>query len=160
MILLRAHPYRLLASGLLPLCMLSLALVFAYGPARVAGSGQPKPAGSDARLRELLTQRFELLQATVKDFELWLAAGRVDLPTHQKLLDALYRAQADLGTTIGARVQVYEKLVEVLTTQEKLAERQGDAGRLPGIEVAQVKLVTLNAQIDLERLRLGQPASQ
>jgi hypothetical protein len=154
MILCRTRMSRLGVSSLLVLSLLGLAGVLA------AGSGPSKPAGSNARLRELMTQRYELLQVSVKNFELWLASGRVDIPTHQKLLDALYRAQADLGTTAADRIKAYEQLVEALTTQEKLAERQAEAGRLGGVEVAQVKLMTLNAQIDLERLRLGQSTLQ
>jgi len=160
MIFLKAHLYRFLASGLLPLCVLSAVVVLAVGYASAAGSGKPKPTRSDERLCELMTQRYELLKVSVQNSELSLASGRVDLPTHQSLLDALYRAQADLCTTAAERVQVYEKRVENLISKEKLAERQGDAGRLSGVEVAQVKLLTLNAQIDLERLRLAQSASE
>jgi hypothetical protein len=53
-------------------------------------------------------------------------------------------------------VEAYEKLVEALATQEKILERQAESGRATGVQVAQGKLVTLNAQIDLERLRLGE----
>lgn len=153
MIWFKARIHRLGARGLLALALLSLAGVFAAGYAAAASSSQSKP---DARLREFMTQRYELLRGVMKDVELMSAHGRVDILMHEKLLDALYRAQADLVTTVAERREIYEKLVEALTAQEKLAERQGDAGRLSSVQVAQVKLVLLNAQIDLERLRLGQ----
>ncbi|MCX5647050.1 MAG: hypothetical protein NTZ17_20580 [Phycisphaerae bacterium] len=158
MVLYRTRACRLVSSGLAPLCVLVLAASCGYGLARAGGSGAPKPSGSDERLRELMTQRYELLKVSVKNSELLLASGRVDIPTHQNLLDALYRAEADLCTTAADRITVYEKLVEVLIAQEKLVERQAEAGRALGIQVAQAKLVTLNTQIDLERLRLAQSA--
>jgi hypothetical protein len=80
--------------------------------------------------------------------------------THLNLTAALYRAEADLCTNTANRVKVYEMLVEALAPLEKLLERQGAAGRVPQGEVDQGKLVRLDAQIDLERLRLGQSASQ
>ena len=160
MILLRARLHRLLAGGLLPLCVLSAVVVLAVGYASAAGSGKPKPTRSDERLRELMTQRYELLKVSVKNSEQMLASGRVDIPTHRSLLDALYRAEADLCTTAADRIKVYEKLVEVLALQEKLVEQQVEAGRALRVQVAQAKLVTLNAQIDLERLRLAQSASE
>jgi outer membrane protein TolC len=85
-----------------------------------------------------------------------LEMGRMDVPTFQSLTDAMYRAQADLRTTAAERVELYEKLVEALATQEKLLERQAESGRTTEVQVAQGKLVTLNARIDLERLRLGE----
>jgi hypothetical protein len=144
------------ARSLLAISLLSLAGIFAAGYATAAGSG---PAKSDTRLRELLTRRYEILQKMVETSRLSLEAGRVDVFSHQNLLDALYRAQADLATTTPERVQVYEKLIEALSENERLAERQAEAGRLVTIQVMQVKLVTLNARIDLERLRLGQAAA-
>jgi len=130
-----------------------LAAFCGYGLAR---AGAPKPAGADERLRGLLMQRYELLQQMVKTEQLQMESGRTDVLTFQKLTDALYRAQADLSPTTAERVKVYEKLVEALTGQERLLERQAEAGRATQVQVAQGKLVTLNAQIDLERLRLGQ----
>jgi hypothetical protein len=159
MVLCKTPRYRPLASGLLPFGVLTLAMVLAYGPVWAAGSGESKPSGSNERLRDLMTQRYEVLKGVVKHSELMLENGRVDLLTHQKLTVALYRAQADLCTTPADRVKVHEKLVEVLISHEKTLERQALAGRLTEVQVAEGKLVTLNAQIDLEKLRLGQPAA-
>jgi hypothetical protein len=156
MVLCKTRQYRLLAGGLLPVGVLALALV--YGPAWGAGGGESKPAGSNERLRELMTQRYEILQRDVKNAELMLENGRIDVPTFQDLTAAMYLAQADLCTTPADRVKVYEKRVEVLIAHDEILERQGRAGRLSQIQVDQGKLVTLNAQINLERLRLGQSA--
>jgi hypothetical protein len=140
------HP---VASSLLALCSLSLAAGCACSPACAARSNEPEPPVTNERLRDLMTQRYEILQRLVQDSERQLEAGRMDVPTVRTLTDAMYRAQADLGTTAAERVKVYEKLVEVLAAQEKLLERQVEAGRALGVQVAQGKLVTLHAQIDL-----------
>jgi hypothetical protein len=138
-------------------CLLLLAASCGYGLAR---AGASKPTGGDECLRVLLTQRYEILQQMAKSAQLQMESGRLDVLTFQKLTDDLYRAQADLCTTTAERVKVYEKLVEVLTAQEKLIERQAEAGRALQIQVDQGKLLTLSAQIDLERLRLGQQTSR
>jgi hypothetical protein len=157
MVLCRGRTYRLFSCGLVPLCLLVLAVFWGYGLVR---AGASKPAGAEERLRGLLTQRYEILQQMVKNEQLQMESGRVDVLTFQKLTDALYRAQADLCTTAAERVKVYEKLVEVLAAQEKLIERQAEAGRARQAQVDEGKLVTLNARIDLERLRLGQSTPQ
>ena len=160
MILCRTRRHRRAAGGLLGLCLLSLALVCAGGCTSARRSGEPKPVVSNDRLQELLTQRYEILQRMVEDERRQLEAGRVDVATFQNLTDAMYRAQADLCPTTEERVRVYEKLVEFLTAQERLVEQQVEAGRALRVQVAQAKLVTLNARIDLERLRQGQSSPQ
>lgn len=156
----RARKHRLVAGSLLGLGLVSLAVMFAGGCASGAGADDPKPAVADTRLRELMTQRYEILQRMVQDGQRQLDAGRLDAPTFQNLTDAMYRAQADLCTTTAERVKVYEKLVEFSAAQEELVARQVEAGRALRVQVTQAKLVTLKAQIDLERLRLGQSAPQ
>ncbi len=158
MVLYRTRAHRLFSCGLAPLCVLVLAAFCGYALARVGESGAPKPSGSAERLRELMTQRYELLRGAVQNSELLLNHGRIDVLTHQNLTAALYLAEADLCTTEAKRMKVYEELVHALTWQEQLLERQADSGRATEVQLAQGRLVTLNVQIDLERLRLGQSA--
>ena len=160
MILYKARAHFVLPRGLILLCASVLGVVCAAGFAWAAGPGRPQPAGSPERLRELMTQRYETLKGLVENSQRMLEMGRMDVPTFQSLTDAMYRAQADLRTTAAERVEVFEKLVEALATQEKVLERQAESGRATGVQVAQGKLVTLNARIDLERLRLGQTPAQ
>jgi len=157
MVLCRTRMSRLFSRGLVPLCLLVLAVSCGYGLAR---PGASKPAGADERLRELMTQRYEILQRAMKNSERLLEVGRVNYPDHRNLTIALYRAQADLCTTDADRVKVYEKLVDALSTQEKWLERQVAGGRALEGQVDEGRVATLNAQIDLERLRLGQAPSQ
>jgi len=141
---------------MLPACGLVLAVVFAAGFASGAGSGQPQPAGSKERLRELMTQRYEILQRAVQNAKLLLGQGRMEVPTFQNLTDARYRAQADLSETAADRIRVYEELVDALAAVQQILDRQALAGRATQVQVDQGKLTIVNAQIDLERLRLGE----
>lgn len=156
MVLHRTQVHRLVSRGVLPVCVLALVGCFTYGLARAAGPGAAKPSASKERLRELLTQRYEILQRAVKDSELTLKSGEVDVPTLRRLTIALYRAEADLCTTDAERVQVYEKFVEAMRVQERLLEGQFARGLISEMRVDEGKVAALNARIDLERLRLGQ----
>jgi hypothetical protein len=49
-------------------------------------------------------------------------------------------------------IQRYETLKGLVENSQRMLEM----GRTTGVQVAQGKLVTLNARIDLERLRLGE----
>jgi hypothetical protein len=107
-----------------------------------------------------MTQRYEILQRAMKNSQLLLESGRLDVSTLRNLTIALYHAQADLCTTDADRVEVYEKLVGALDTQEKSLELQSASGRITEVQVDEGRVVTLNARIDLERLRLGQAPAQ
>jgi hypothetical protein len=160
MALYRTRTHLPLPGSLILPAMLVLTVVFAIGLASAAGSGKRPSANANERLRELMTLRYEILQRAVKNSELMLKAGRVDVEDLRNLTIALYRAQADLCTTDADRMQVYEKLVDALSTQEEVLERQSASGRATEIQVDEGRVATLNARIDLERLRLGQPASR
>jgi len=160
MVLCRTQRYRWLPRHLILLGVPVLAVGFAAGFAAAAGADQSPPAGSKTRLRELMTQRYEILQRAMRNSQLMFDTGRLDFPTLRNVTLALYRAQADLATTDADRVQVYEKLVDALIAQEKLLERQSASGRLTEMQVDEGRVATLSARIDLERLRLGQAPAQ
>ena len=160
MVLYRTRTRRLLPGSLILSCVLVLAVVFAAGFASAAGSGKRPSANTNERLRELMTQRYEILQRAMKNSQLLLETGRLDIPTLRNLTLALYRAQADQCTTGAGRVQVYEKLVDALAGQEKVFERQAASGRVTEVQVDEGRVATLNARIDLERLRLGPVPAQ
>jgi hypothetical protein len=153
----RVREYRLLSWGLVPLCVLVLVTAWVQGQARAGGAGASQGAGSQGHLRELMTQRYELLKSAVANSERLLQKGLGDISTHRHLTVALYRAEADLCPTAAERVKVYEKLVDSLTAQQGSLEHLLEAGRATQVQVAQGQLVVLEARIDLERLRLGQP---
>jgi hypothetical protein len=157
MVLCKARTQRLVSRGVLPVCVLVLVGACAYGLAQTAA---PKPSGPNERLHELMTQRYEILQRAMKNSQLMQERGLLEFPALRNLTLSLFRAQADLCTTDADRVAVYEKLVDALAAQEKLLERQAASGRAPEVQVDEGRVATLNARIDLERLRLGQAPAQ
>jgi hypothetical protein len=160
MVLCRTRIRYLLPCRLILSSVLVLAVAFAAGFASAVGSGKHPSANANERLRELTTQRYEILQRALKNTQLLLDSGRVDFADLRHLTIALYRAQADLCLTDTDRAQVYEKLVDALDAQEKSLERQSASGRATEVQVDEGRIATLNARIDLERLRLGQAPAQ
>jgi len=112
-------------------------------------------AGSEERLRELLTERYGVLKEMRASMELFMENGRVDPAAWRRATFALHHAEAELCTTAADRVKVYEKLVAAMQTQEDWAVRREDAGRIAKWERAEAKAATLQARIELERARLG-----
>lgn len=118
--------------------------------------GEQQPSGSNERLRELQTERYNLLKEMFETMQQSLAFGGADLGDYRDATIALHRAEAELCTTNAARIKVHEKLVEAMKTQQDQALRREAAGRITRWELDEAKAATLQAQIDLERLRLGQ----
>jgi len=143
------HAQHLVITGLILIGLLLLAAPF------VAGNEQ-KPSGSEERLRELLTERYDMLKQMYASFQAQLESGRVDYVEWRRATFALHHAEAELCTTDAARIKVYEKLVQAIQTQEDLAVRRANAGQIPKSELAETRVATLEAKIDLERTRLGQ----
>ncbi|MHC4519445.1 MAG: hypothetical protein ACYTAS_12715 [Planctomycetota bacterium] len=140
-------------------CLLTIFLALIGMLALVASclaGNETEPAGSEERLRALLTQRHDILKRGAANLQKFVDSGRADIREMSAMMTALYHAEADLCTTHAARIEVYEKLVETLKTHEQLAARRADAGRMTEWELDKVRTATLDAQIDLERLRLSQ----
>ena len=119
----------------------------------VAGDEQ-KPSGSNERLQALLTERYTVLKEMCDTMQRSLAYGRADLADYRNVTIALHHAEAELCTTKAARIRVYEKLVEAMKSQQGLVIRQQTAGQISQWQLNEAKVATLQAQIDLERLKL------
>ena len=145
----KPHTRYLLIGGLATVGLLALVASSLAGNER-------EPAGSAERLRALLTERYEIRKKAVASLQKFVDSGRADIFDLSDAMTALYHAEADLCTTDAARIKVHEKLVETLKTHEGLAVRRADAGRMQEWDVERARAATLDAQIDLERLRLGQ----
>jgi hypothetical protein len=120
----------------------------------VAGH-EREPSGSNERLRDLLTERYDMLKEMLASLQIHLESGRADIGEWRDATIALHRAEAELCTTDVARIKVYEKLVEAMQTQQDWAARREAAGRISKWQLAEAGVATLQAKIDLERLRLG-----
>jgi hypothetical protein len=116
--------------------------------------------GSSERLRELLEQRYEILKAVVEQQNRLLSLGRISIGEVRAATVAMLHAEADLCATDTERIKIHEKLVTTLREQEDLLARDSAAGRKALHEVVKAKLARLEAQIDLEKLKLAQQVSQ
>ncbi len=135
---------------------IALILIGLFLPAApfVAGNEQ-KPSESEERLRELLTERYDVLKNRLAFMEIFVENGRIDPAEWRSAIVALHHAEAELCTTDAGRVKVYERLVEAMQTQQDLAARREAAGRIGPWQLAEARIATIEAQIDLERARLG-----
>jgi hypothetical protein len=149
MISYKPHARYLLIGGLTLVGLLALAV-------SCLASEERESAGSEERLRALLIERYEIRKKAVASLQKFVDSGRAGIFELSDAMTALYHAEADLCTTDAARIKVHEKLVETLKTHEGLAVRRADAGRMHEWEVERARATTLDAQIDLERLRLAQ----
>lgn len=120
-----------------------------------ASWGQREPSGSEERLQELRAERYDLLKEMFAALQTSLQYGRVSAAEWRQATFRLHDAEADLCMTQVARVNVYEKLVEAMQLQEAVAVRRADAGRTDKADITAAHLATLEAQIELERARLG-----
>lgn len=154
---------RLGAHGLALTGLLILAGALLGGATRpdLAATGhEHEQAGSRERLHGLLAERHRLCKDIVESLEPFVNAGRVDIAELRDATIAMHRAEADLCATVGERIQVYEKMVDVLRRHERHAANRADAGRISEAEVIEAKVATVEAQIELERLRLAPEASR
>ena len=117
-------------------------------------------AGSRQRLHGLLAERYRLCKDIVESLEPLVNAGRVDIAERRDAAIAMHRAEADLCATVDERIQVYENMVNVLRRHEQQAANRADAGRISEAEVMEANVATIEAQIELERLRLAREASR
>lgn len=144
----RCHARHLFTGGPILIALFLLATPF------VAGDEQ-KPSGSKERLRELLTERYDILKQAVASVELFAENGRVDAAEWRSATIALHQAEAELCTADADRIKVYERFVEAMQKQQEWAARRETAGRINRWQLAEARVATLQAQIDLERLKLG-----
>jgi hypothetical protein len=145
----KSHTRCLLIGGLTLIGLLALVASCLAGDER-------ESAGSEERLRALLTERYDILKQRVASVQVFLEHGRADLTELGAAMTDMYHAEADLCTTDAERIKVYEKLVDTLKTHEEWAARREATGRIGEGLRAKARVATINAQIDLERLRLGQ----
>jgi outer membrane protein TolC len=150
-----------LASSIVLMCLLVIATAFlaSRAPAaatQAAGSAEQGPSGSIERLRALQAERYKTLKKVVESMRPFFEAGRIDLTEMRDAEVAVCRAEADLCATPAERIKVYEKFVELQQTYETNTARKAASGRAGQWEVDKARVATLEAQIELETLRLGQ----
>ena len=143
----RNHAQHLVITGLILIGLFLLAASFVAG-------GESEPSGSEERLRALLTERYNVLKEMFASLELSVEDGRADVAEWRSAAIAVHEAEAELCTTQAARIEVYERLVGAMQTQQDWAARREAAGRIGKWQLGEARAATLQARIDLERLRL------
>ncbi len=122
----------------------------------VGGSAPHPVQGPNQRLRELMTERCKILKSEVESVALSLKSGRADLAEWREANIALFKAKADLAADVNDQIEIYEEMVSLLRTSEQATRHRIDAGQAPQTDMRQARLATIEAQITLEKLRIGQ----
>ena len=153
---------RSLAGYTILMCLLVITTAFLArrAPAsssQVTAATEPSSPASGDRLRALQTERYETLKKIVESTRPFVETGRVALADLRGAEVAMCHAEVDLCTTPAERIRVYEKIVDLQRTYEANMTRLAASGRGSQVEADKAKAATLEAQIELEKLKLGQP---
>jgi hypothetical protein len=140
--------------------LLAIGLAFLVGQvsaglSQVAPPSGPAPQGPTDRLRSLQIERYETLKKMVHSMQVFVNEGMMEMSDLQGPAVALYHAEAELCSTSAERIKVYEKMVDLLQTHETWMARRQAAGRAGPMDVDKAKVATLDAKIELEKLKLA-----
>ncbi len=112
------------------------------------------------QLRKLLQERYDVLRAAVGLLNQQYSAGRVGILEIRDAIIEMFHAEAEMSSTKTERIKVYEKLVTLLQEQDKRLAEVVNAGRVTQMEFLRARASTLQAEIQLEKLRLPQDTPQ
>lgn len=115
--------------------------------------------GSNEQLRALLQERYEILKATADLLNQQYSSGKAGILDIRNTIIDMFHAEADLYSTNSERMKVYEKLVIILQQQDKALAVAFNAGKVTQIEFLKARDATLQAQIQLEKLKFPQVIS-
>ena len=115
---------------------------------------------TNEQLRALLQERYEVLRAVAGLLNQQYSAGQAGiLDIRDAIIDMLH-AEADLRSTNAERIKVYEKLVKILQEQDLSLAKEVNTGKVNQMDFLKVRVATLEAQIQLEKLRSLKEAPQ
>ena len=156
----------LISAGLLLICLTSPNGWLHGNNAQIlaAARGAEHPiqfqGGPNEQLRKFQQERYDVLRAVAGLLNQQYSAGQVGiLEIRDAIIDMLH-AEADLCSTNAERIKIYEKLVTILLEQDKPLAKAVNAGRVTQMEFLRARASTLQAEIELEKLRLPQEISQ
>jgi outer membrane protein TolC len=156
----------LISAGLLLICLTSPNRWFHGNKAQLltAAHGAEHPiqfqGGPNEQLRKLLQERYDVLRAAVGLLNQQYGAGRVGILEIRDAIIEMFHAEAEMSSSNTERIKVYEKLVTILQEQDKPLAEAVNAGRVTQMEFLRARASTLQAEIQLEKLRLPQEISQ
>ena len=114
---------------------------------------------TNEKLRALLQERYEVLRAVAGLLNQQYSAGRVGILEIRDAIINMLHAEAELRSTNSERIKIYEKLVTTLQEQDKSLAEAVNAGRVNQMDFLKARVATLEAEIQLEKLRLPQQTS-
>ena len=156
----------LISAGLLLICLTPQNQWLHGNKAQIlaAARGAEHPiqfqGGPNEQLRKLLQERYEVLRVAVGLLNQQYGAGRVGILEIRDAIIEMFHAEAEMSSTNTERIKVYEKLVTILQQQDKPLAEAVNAGRVTQMEFLRARASTLQAEIDLEKLRLPQDTPQ
>ena len=156
----------ILSAGLILICMTSpvgwLNINKAQLPTSAYAAEHPIQFQGDTnvQLRALLQERYEVLRAVAGLLNQQYSTGQVGILEIRNAIIDMLHAEADLRSTNAERIKVYEKLVTILQEQDKSLAKEVNAGRVNQMDFLKARVATLQAEIQLEKLRLPQQTPQ
>jgi hypothetical protein len=111
-------------------------------------------------LRALLQERYEILRAVAGLINQQYSTGQIGIMEIRDAIIDMLHAEADLYSTGSERIKVYQKLVKILQEQDKTLAAAVNEGKVNQMDFLKARATTLQAEIQLEKLKLPQDTPQ
>jgi hypothetical protein len=110
---------------------------------------------TNQQLRAFLQERYEILKAVAGMLNQQYSTGQAGILEIRNAIIDMLHAEADLRSTNAERIKVYEKLVIILQEQDKILAVGVNEGKVDQMDFLKARATTLQAQIQLEKLKLS-----
>ncbi|HVK03425.1 MAG TPA: hypothetical protein VM490_08115 [Armatimonadaceae bacterium] len=113
---------------------------------------------AEARLRELLTERRNILREAFEQAGRRYAAGQVGIEERHRAEIAALLAEVDLTRSVAERIAVREAVLKLATEMERLARARFAQGQIRREAMTEATLGRVEAQVALGREKAAQAA--
>jgi hypothetical protein len=110
---------------------------------------------ANGQLKALLQERYEILRAVAGMLNQQYSTGKVGILEIRNAIIDMLHAEADLRSTNAERIKVYEKLVRILREQDKTLAAAVNDDKVDHMDFLKARATTLQAEIQLEKLKLS-----
>lgn len=126
--------------------------MYVAAPGGHAGERKKKAqTQSSDKLRELLTERYEILKTLVDSEKHLVEIGQGSRTGIAGATVAMLRAEADLSSTNSERIEIHEKIVTILRENEAAIAREADRGLASAADVAKGRLARIKESTNKDR---------
>jgi hypothetical protein len=115
---------------------------------------------TNVQLQKLFQERYEVLRAVAGLLNQQYSTGQIGILEIRGAIIDMLHAQADLSLTNAERIGIYEKLVSILQEQDKALAVAVNAGKIEQMDFLRARAGTLQAEIQLEKLKLQKDTPQ